>query len=254
MRHFFTIFWHEVRMLLLNPSTYVAAVLFLALMGFLFQGLLEEYSKSPQDAAPSVRFFYLFALPVLFMVPLLTMRSLAEERRAGTLEALLTAPVSTGEVVLGKFCASYLLYLLIWLSTLGFTFILHRFANDARFLDPGPLIGGYVFIAVSGLLFVSIGIFASALSRSQGVAGTLSFVLLFLLLFSVTWARSDLALLQQENFKPLRGALEIADVMRHRDDFTAGVVDTREIVFYCTGTALALILSVLGVEAKILRS
>ena len=253
MRHFLTIFLHEVRLLMLAPSTYIAAVLFLAVMGFVFAGILESYNKAAQDLSPAFVFFSLFWLPVLFMVPLLTMKCLAEERRAGTLETLLTTPVSTAEVVLGKFAASYALYVFLWLLTLGFMFILDVYARDARFIDPGPLIGGYVFIAVSGLLFVSVGVFASSVSRSQAVAGVLSFALLFGIIVGARLL-SELTLLQQEGFAPVREALENVQVMSHLQDFTRGIIDTRQIVFYLSGTALALIFSILGVEGKVLRS
>src|SRR5438067_1055195 len=145
MRHFFTILSHEIRMLLVSASTYIAAVLFLAVMGFIFAGVLENYSKAAQETSPATVFFQLFWLPVFFMVPLLTMKCISEERRLGTLETLLTAPVTTAEVVLGKYFASYFLYLLLWASTGGFFYILHRFAGDMRFLDLGPLLGGYLF-------------------------------------------------------------------------------------------------------------
>jgi ABC-2 type transport system permease protein len=121
-------------------------------MGFIFASILDLYSKTPQETPPAVVFFQFFWFPVLFMVPLLTMKTIADERRQGTLETLLTTPVSTAEVVLGKFSAAYLFYLLLWGSTLGFHYILQLYARDARYLDLGPLLGGYLFIAISGLL------------------------------------------------------------------------------------------------------
>ena len=252
MRHFFTLFRHEVRMLLLNPSSYVSAMLFLFCMGFIFVGILDEYTRAAQDTSPAVAFFSLFFLACV-MVPLLTMKSIAEERRSGTLETLLSAPVNTTVVVLAKFAASYVLYLLQWLSTVGFVFILHHFARDSRLLDPGPLIGGYVFIAVTGLLYVAIGTLASALVRSQAAAGIIAFAVI---LFAVFGARvtTNMTLFQQEAFQGMRTSVTSVDVFHHLGDFTRGVVDTRQIIFYFTGTALALILSILALEAKILRS
>src|ERR1035437_454382 len=117
MKHFFTLLSHEIRMLLVSPSTYLAAVLFLAFMGFIFTTILELFSKAPQEMSPAQYFFDLFWLPVLFMVPMLTMKCLAEERRLGTIETLLTTPVTTTEVVLGKYGAAYLLYVALWGST-----------------------------------------------------------------------------------------------------------------------------------------
>jgi ABC-2 type transport system permease protein len=253
MKHFTTILSHEIRMLLVSPSTYIAAVLFLTVMGFIFSGVLERYSAAAQETSPAAVFFQLFWLPVFFMVPLLTMKCLAEERRLGTLETLLTAPVSTTEVVLGKYFAAYFLYLLLWGSTGGFFYILHRFAGDARFLDFGPLLGGYLFIAVSGLLYIALGVFASSLSRNQAVAGILAFTLLFGIIIGVRFV-GTMEVLNLETMQSLRAAIDYTMGFRHLEDFTRGVVDTRQVLFYVSGTVLALIFSILGVEAKLLHS
>jgi len=253
MRHYFTILSHEIRALLYNPSTYIAAVLFLLVMGFIFVGILGDYSKAPQETPPAVVFFTAFFIPVFFMVPLLTMKSFAEERRLGTLETLLTAPVSTAEVVLGKFSAAYLFYLLLWASTFGFHYILQLYARDARYLDSGPLIGGYLFIAVSGLLFIAVGILASAVTRNQAVAGILSFTILLGLIGGLSYV-SELPALNNDLLSPVKLAVESLRIPGHVDDFTHGIIDTRQVFFYLTGCILSLIFSILGVEAKILNS
>src|SRR3954463_12553297 len=150
MKHFLTLLSHEIRMLLVSPATYVAATLFLGFMGLIFAKILETYSGTPQEVSPAYVFFYLFWLPVCVMVPLLTMKCLAEERRLGTIETLLTTPVTTTEVVLAKFGAAYFLYTAFWGSTVGFFYILKVFSGDAHFLDAGPLVGGFLFVAISG--------------------------------------------------------------------------------------------------------
>jgi ABC-2 type transport system permease protein len=253
MRHFLTILSHEVRMLLVNPSTYIAATLFLAVMGFFFTGILQDYSKAAQEVSPAHVFFQIFWFPVLFMVPLLTMKCLAEERRLGTIETLLTTPVTTTEVLLGKYFAAYLLYLALWGSTGGFFYILHKFAADVRFMDPGPLIGGYLFIAISGLLFIAIGVFASSLSRNQAVAGILGFTILFALIFGLGFLY-DASWLNRDVLHPVKEVVNYAQIMQHREDFTRGVIDTRQLLFYLSGTVLALIFSILSVEAKLLHN
>jgi ABC-2 type transport system permease protein len=252
MRHYFTILSHEVRTLLYSPSTYIAAVFFLGVMGFIFSSILDIYSKSPQETPPAVVFFQFFWFPVLFMVPLLTMKTIADERRQGTLETLLTTPVSTAEVVLGKFTAAYLFYLLLWASTIGFHYLLQLHARDARFLDSGPLIGGYLFIAVSGLLFIAIGVLASSMTRSQPVAGIFTVVLLILVILAPRYL-SEISVLNHAAFTPLKTALDALQVPSHVEDFTRGVVDTRQLFYYVTGSTLALIFSILGVEAKLLN-
>ncbi len=253
MKHFFTLLSHEIRMLLVSAGTYLAAMFFFAFMGFIFTSILESYSKAPQEVSPAQFFFQFFWFPVLFMVPMLTMKCLAEERRLGTIETLLTTPVTTTEVVLGKYTAAYLLYLTLWGATAAFFFILKRFSGDVRFLDPGPLIGGYLFIAVSGLLFIALGVFASSLSRNQAVAAILCASMIFALMFGLSWLGGSSAL-NREVLQPVRVAVDYAQVFTHRDDFARGIVDTRQLLFYLSGTVLALIFSLLGVEAKLLHS
>ncbi|AHF90956.1 hypothetical protein OpiT1DRAFT_03563 [Opitutaceae bacterium TAV1] len=253
MKHFFTIFGHELRMLLVSPGTYIAAVLFLMLMGFIFAGILENYSVTMQEVSPASVFFQLFWIPVLFMVPLLTMKCLAEERRLGTLETLLTTPVTTGEVVFAKYAAAWLLYTGLWVSTGGFFWILHRFARASHFIDYGSLAGGYIYVAISGMLFVAIGVLASSLFRSQAVAAIVAFAILFAVIVGLRYA-AGLELLKPEAMAPVRQIIDYAQIFQHQEDFTRGVVETRQILFYLSGTALALILSVLGVEARQLHS
>lgn len=253
MKHFPTLLSHEIRMLLVSPATYVAATLFLGFMGMIFTKILEEYSSAPQEHSPAHIFFQLFWLPVCVMVPLLTMKCLAEERRLGTIETLLTTPVTTTEVVLAKFGAAYFLYVLLWGSTGGFFYLLKQFSGDIRFIDLGPLLGGYLFVAVSGLFFVALGVFASSLTRNQSVAGILGCVMLASIILggNALW---DSAWLGQGVFRPVKAAIEYTHIFGHERDFTHGVIDIRHLLFYASGTVLALIFSILGVEAKLLHS
>jgi ABC-2 type transport system permease protein len=253
MRSFRILLAHELRMLLVTPATYIAATLFLLVMGFIFAGILETFAAAPQEGSPATVFFQLFWLPVFFMVPLLTMKSLAEERRLGTLETLLTTPVTTPQVVLAKFFAAYALYLALWAATGGFFYILHQFAGATQRFDSGPLIGGYLFVAVSGTLFISVGILASALTRNQAVAGILAFVLLLTLVVGTRFA-STVEILKLEHLSTVRAAIDYLQVFTHLEDFTRGVVDTRQVLYYLSGSVLALILGILGVEAKLLHS
>jgi ABC-2 type transport system permease protein len=160
--------------------------------------------------------------------------------------------VNTAEVVLGKFTAAYLFYLVLWGSTLGFHYILKIYSRELQGFDPGPLIGGYLFIAISGLLFIGIGIFASSMTRSQPVAGIFTFVMLIIVILGPRYL-GDLSALNNNTLSPLKGALESLQISTHVEDFTHGVVDTRQLFYYLTGSTLALIFSILGVEAKLLN-
>lgn len=250
MRTFPTLLRHEIRTLLVSPATYIAAVLFLGLMAGLYVLILAEYAARPLDVLPSDQFFELFWLPVFFMTPLLTMRSIAEERRLGTLEALLTTPVGAGAVVLAKFIAAYLLYLALWGVTLGFPFAvnatLESDAYGAILTERATLVGGFAFVAVSGILFTAVGIFSSSLTRSQLVAGMLTFSILFIIVLGPP-------VLQEQPvswLEPLQAALQAFNLIEHLADFRRGVVDTRPLIFYGINASLILGLAILQVEAK----
>ncbi len=218
-------------------------------MGFLFQWMLRLYTSDPQDETPSVLFFRMFFIPVFFMVPLLTMRSVAEERRSGTIETLLTTPVTITEIVLAKFTASYLYYCSLWLITASFHFIFFAYAQRDTPLDPYPLLGGYGYIFLSGTLFLSLGIFASSLTKSQLVAGILGFTLVFG--FIVIGSNiEDLSVLASGQTRWIRQFADHTDALQHMGDFSSGIIDTRAIVLYLSSASTFLFLSVLAIEYR----
>jgi ABC-2 type transport system permease protein len=181
------------------------------------------------------------------------MRSFAEERRLGTIETMLTAPIQPSQLVMAKFLAAYTFYLLVWGLTIAYplltSLVLKQPELNQRLFNFGALTGGYLFIAVSGSLFVSIGIFTSSLTRSQLVAGMLSFSILFMLIVGV-------AAIHMLQFDSGAGslipdtALDYFQVFKHFDDFSRGLIDTRPFVYYLTGTAAVLGFSVLIIESK----
>lgn len=253
MRHFFILLRHELRMLLISPTTYLAAVFFYTIMGLLYWSILREMVDAPQDDLPAVQFFKLFWLPTFFVVPLLTMRSIAGERNRGTLDTLLTTPASRASIVLSKFAGAYLFYVLLWVGTLGFPLIAlkafpHVASSDAL-LKPEAIIGSLSFIAVSGILFISIGIFSSSITRSQLVAGMLTFTALFVAIVGGQQVGS-MALRSGELSQWLGSIVNYLQIFQHLNDFANGVIDSRPF-FYYTSTGLMLLgLSTLVIEAK----
>ena len=240
-------------MLFINPATYVAAVLFLFLMGFLYWSFVRSSVSAPTDDSPSVLFFSSFWIPVFFVVPLLTMRSIAGERSSGTLDTLMTTPTSRAAMVLSKFAGAYLFYMLLWALTLGFPLLTHALYPQAAIggalLAVGPLAGSFLFIATSGLLFVSIGIFASSLTRSQLVAGMLSFTLLFLVIVGGQ-QMANFVESGAESKAWLTTTVDYLQIFAHLDDFSRGIIDTRPFFYYASTAFLLLGLSTLVVEAK----
>ncbi len=250
MRHFGVLLRHELRALFIAPSTYIASVLFLLLMAYVYYMILESYIGAEHDVSVAETFFKIFWLPVFFMVPLLTMRSVAEDRRAGTLETLMTTPVTSLEVICSKFLAAWLFYVTLWGITLAFPFLviygMGRPGLTESLLDPGILIGGYGFVALSGLLFVAVGIFASSLTRNQLVAGMLSFSILFILIVGMPALEEHATAWELWLAEPL----EFLKVFRHLEDFSRGMIDTRPIFYYLSNAGLVLGLAVLLIDSK----
>ena len=253
MRNFFILLKHELRMLLISPPTYIAAVLFLSLMGFLYWAILRGMVNTPEESLPIVQFFKIFWIPVFFVVPLLTMRSIAGERSSGTLDTLMTTPTSRVAVILSKFSGAYIFYMLLWLATLSFPLIAAKSfpsaALSGSLLESAPIIGGFTFLALSGILFVSIGIFASSITRSQLVAGMLSFTTLFVAIIggqqlgNIAQSGAELSFWASELVNSLQ-------IFQHLDDCSRGVIDTRPFFYYTSTGVLLLGLSTLVIEAK----
>lgn len=252
-RTFRILFGHEVRSLLLSPGSWLATTLFLLLMGLFYLMALHQAAERIDDILPNTLFFNVYFVPVLFMIPLLTMRSFAEEHRLGTLGTLMTTPVRASQVVLAKFLAAYTLYLGMWSLTLAFPFLVDRVAPDiaeaAQLFDRPSLYGGFAFVAVSGALHTAVGLFCSSMTRSQLVAGMLSFCFLLLIVLAsyfveqvrpeaVSWAL-DLGL-----------AIEYLQPLEHLRDFSRGVLDSRPFVLYVSNSLLLLGLTTLNVEAR----
>lgn len=240
-------------MLLISPSTYVAGVLFLCLMGFLYWAILRSSVNAPSEMLPSVQFFSVFWIPVFFVVPLLTMRSIAGERSSGTLDTLMTTPTSRVAVILSKFAGAYLFYIFLWALTLGFPLMTEKLyphaAEAGALLDSASITGSFLFLAISGVLFISIGIMASSITRSQLVAGMLTFTTLFVVIIGGQQL-GNLA----ENGGQLVGWLDATvnylQIFQHLDDFSRGIVDTRPFFYYTSTGILLLGLSTLVIEAK----
>lgn len=235
------------------PATYIAATVFLLLMIFIYILTLIDASKIIQTIPLSEMFYQGFSIPVLFIVPLLTMKSIADERRLGTLESLMTTPAGTFEVVLSKFLGAYTFYLILWGITLTFPLFVQSAipTNEMMVyvLDERSMLGSFLFIAISGTLYVSIGIFTSCLTRSQLVAGMLSFLILFFVLLT-SFLVIKLPIFDLNLLNMIEEPLDYIRAFKHLEDFSRGILDTRPFFLYLSTTLMFLGITTLVVEAK----
>ncbi len=216
------------------------------LMGLCFYTLLDKL-QGEAIPMPITEFFFnfFFWLILLFSAPVITMRLFALEKYSGTFETLMTAPVGDVAVVLAKFTAALVFFMIMWLPLLGCVFILRYFTRGSNLVEAGTLCSAFLGIFLLGSLYMAIGCFASAMTRNQIVAAMISFAIgaaFFLLSFL-----ADQFALQRTW---VTRVLDCICVWRQMQEFARGVVDTRYIVFYVTSTLFFLFLTCRVVESR----
>ena len=245
MRDFWTLWRRELAAYFLSPIAYVMMIFFLAVFGLSFWLLVNVLVDGVVGASPMKELFgsIFFWLAVLIVVPVLTMRLLAEETRSGTLETLMTAPVTDLAVVAAKFAGAATFYIVLWLPTVTYAFVLKRFSPLSAPMDFGPMLSGYLGALLIGWFFLSVGLFCSALTSNQIAAAITCFALIgsfFFAGFFAFLARSD----------AVRDAAGYVSSVMHMLDFSRGVVDTRPIVLYVSATVFMLFLAVRVLESR----
>lgn len=233
-------FLRELRAYFFSPLAYLVMCFFLAVSGVIFILLVSQLNDPRSVGGPPMGFFFQATwLMLLLVVPVLTMRLISEEMRSGSIEVLMTAPVTEGQVVTGKFLAAFAFYAALWLPTVVYALSIHVYEE----VDWGPVAAGYLGVLLIGAFFLSIGVFASATTRSQLLAAMMT-VAVLLLLFLVSLFE---ALFNNETVKQ---ALGYMNVWSHLEEFSGGIVDTRRLVFYLSGIFFFLFLASRALEDK----
>jgi len=243
MKPLWATYTRELRAYFFSPLAWVVLFFFLLINGFIFAVIVLFLNDPRSPAGPPLELFFggtlFFWLILLFIGPVLTMRLLSEELRSGSIEVLMTAPVTEAEVVVGKYLAALTFYLFLWLPTLVYAGLIAWQSE----VDWGPVMAGYLGILGIGALFLAVGLFASALSKSQLVAAIITFAML-ILLFSFGLLET---LLQGETAKAVFGYLNL---WNHMDEFARGVVDSRRLIYYLSATLFFLFLTTRALEAR----
>ncbi len=243
MSAFLAVLRRELFQLFLTPLAWVLGTVFLLLQGMHFYILVDHFSKQPAfDGETPVHAFFgktVVLYLILFLVlPAMTMRTFSEERRSGTDEILLTAPLSPRALVLAKYAATLILYLAMWAPTVLYLLILNRSGG----VDWGVARASYLGVLLLGAMHLAIGLFMSALAKSQFVA-FLSTAMIVLGQFVLGLAEID----AERGSLTHRIAVHVS-VWVHMDDFASGIVDSRHLVFDVSVALLALFLTVRAVE------
>ena len=227
----------ELKAFWYSPIAYVVGAVFLLLQGFVFWLLINALNDPRSDPSWTIgqaffggTIFYWFS--VLLITPLLTMRTFSEEKRTGTIELLLTAPVTDTQVVLAKFLGAWITYSLLWTFTLVF-FIVLRLLTP---FDVGAVLIGYLGTWLLGGVLLAVGILASSLTRNQVIAAVLSSVAL-ILCFCIGFLRVFVS--DPETIR----LIQYFSLIEHLTDFGKGIIDTRPVVFYLSLTAISLFLT-----------
>ncbi|MER3404935.1 MAG: hypothetical protein C4289_07020 [Chloroflexota bacterium] len=233
MRGTLAVMQKELTTYFASPLAYVVIAIFLCVSGIFFSlGLFFLREASLRSFLPNL------SVILLIIVPVITMRLFAEERGSGTIELLMTYPITDAQVVIGKFLAAFVLYLVMIGFTLLYALIVMIYGRP----ELGPILSGYLGVALMGACFLALGLFASSLARSQVVAAVLAFGLL-LVLWIVDAAASALAT------GPVGTVLTYLSLVRHLDDPVKGVIDTRDLVYFASFIVISLFLTVRSVES-----
>lgn len=242
VRATWAIFLRELGGYFLSPMAYIVLFLFLLTNGAMFTFFCHVFEGAPRQITMVVeRLFGLNLFWVFPLSPILTMRLFAEEKRTGSIELLMTAPVRETEVVLGKFLAAQAFYMFVWASLLPLLGILEVLGEP----DWGPVIALYTFLFSLGFMTNALGVLASAGTRNQLISAVLALSgNLFFILISAGYV-----LFPRD--AEVRRFVQYVSFTSHFDyDYIRGVVDLRYLFFYASFAALFLFFSVRVVEAR----
>ncbi|HEX7480441.1 MAG TPA: ABC transporter permease subunit [Polyangiales bacterium] len=240
MNAVWTIAKREVFSFFVSPIAYVVMTVWLLFFGIVFYILALVFAQQPGGAESNLltAFFggtTLFYLPLLVFTPVMTMRLLAEERSSGTIEPLLTAPVSEVSVVLGKYFAALTFWCVLWAPTLSYVWLVARAGKNT--VDWGAIGATYLGLFSVGVFYMAVGLFMSAIARNQIVAAMLTFLVLGGLFVLGLAGYANVG-------DEMRAIFEYLGLWTQMAAFSKGIVDTRYLVYDASIAAAALFLSV----------
>lgn len=253
MNNIIAIAHKELRTYFTSPIAYVIVGLYALLFGYFFVAFLDQFVRFSMQMGQfgaggpaSVNVNELLIRPLLgnttvlllLVLPLITMRTYAEEKRSGTMEFLLTSPLTGFQIIMGKFLGAMALYALMLAVTLIDIAMLFVYGDP----EWQPIATGYLGLLLMGGSFISIGLLVSSMTRNQIVAGMLTFALI-LMLYIISWMRESVGPTGQI-------ILSYLSVLEHFDDFSKGIIDTSHLVYYASFITLGLFLTAKSVDSE----
>ena len=229
-----------------SPIAYIVLGFFALMFGFFFYSLLLYFNQQSFGGGPTINVNEQLIRPVflnatvifLFVLPMVTMRTYAEEKRSGTMELLLTAPLTDLQIILGKFAGAMGLFsAMLALSLIHVGVVFWR--GNPEFW---PVVTTYLGMLLMGGCFVSLGLLISSLTRNQIVAGMSTFAV-FLMLWVINWIASFMG-------PTMQAVLNYLSITDHLDDFTKGIIDTKHLVYYISFIAFGLFLTARSVDTE----
>ena len=219
-----------------SPMAYIVLFLCLGVFHLFFFVIIDQNQEATlRDVFRIMEFLF------VFIIPLLTMKLIAEERFSGTMEFLKTSPVTNTAIILGKYLGALVFYTILIAATLVYALILAYFSKP----DIAAMATGYLGIWLEGAFFIAIGLMTSSWTRNQILAAMTSYVLILSLYFSLTIVK----------FLPAtaKKIVNYASCMNHLQNFAAGIISTADLVYFLSGIVFCLLLSRLSIEHRLWR-
>lgn len=234
---------HEIRNFFAQLTGYMIIGIFLLISGLVLWVFQGPYNIPDNGFADLSGFFLLAPYILLLLIPALTMRSIAEERRSGTLELLLIKPLSTAHVVLGKFLGSLLLSLLAVIPTLVYVVAIRALKIEEQALDMGVIWGSYFGLVFLSMVYTALGIFSSSLTSNQVIAFLIAVLLCWFLYFGI------------DALAPLfsgTGFLMVREMglKSHYDSIARGMLTLKDIIYFISMTGFILYMTVIRIHTK----
>ena len=252
MNNILAIAQKELRSYFSTPIAYIVIGFFALLFGYFFYAMLIIFNQQSLQLGglgggggnvdinqQLIRPLFLNASVILlFVLPLITMRTYSEEKRSGTIELLLTSPVTDVEIIVGKFLGAMALYAAMLAITVIHMVLLFAWGNP----EPKVVLTGYLGLLLMGGCFISVGLLISSLTKNQIVSGMVTFAV-FLLLWVINWIASFTGPTTQS-------VLNYLSITDHFDDFTRGILDTKHLVYYFSVMSFGLFLTARSVDTE----